>query len=91
MTQEKKWTNRCLFHGGEAELSVEGKRVKFIVCRTCGATGPYGNDTGEAIRRWYDGVSTDELRQDNLDTRPGQGDSVQGDTEGANGTGGCRR
>jgi hypothetical protein len=68
---KKKWENGCRFHAGAAELSIEGRGVKFVVCRTCGATGPYGNSENQSIRRWYDNI-TDEL--DNLDLEPKGGD-----------------
>jgi len=65
-----KWENGCRFHTGAAELSIEGKRIKFVVCRTCGATGPYGNNDIEAIRRWYDNLTEDELELYNVDPEP---------------------
>lgn len=81
---KNKWNNECRFHSGDSKLSVEGKRkgVKFVVCRTCGATGPYGNNEVEAIRRWYEGVSTDEIGQDNINSRPSHGESISSDTRG---------
>jgi hypothetical protein len=75
-----KWDNGCRFHEGEAELSIQGKRLKFIVCLTCGATGPYGENEAVAIRRWYEGVTTDELGQNHINPRPAQGKSVPSDT-----------
>lgn len=81
MTRRKKnkWDNGCRFHEGEAELSIQGKRLKFVVCLTCGATGPYGKNEAVAIRRWYEGITTKEL-EDHVNPRPTQGEGFQGHT-----------
>jgi hypothetical protein len=73
------WNNGCRFHEGEADLSIEGKRFKFIVCRTCGATGPYGKDEKEAIRRWYEDITTREI-EDHINPRPRQEEGFPGHT-----------
>jgi hypothetical protein len=73
----KKWENGCRFHTGEAELSIEGRNVKFVVCRTCGATGPYGENDIEAIRRWYDNLTEDEIELHNVDPEPRRGDFLR--------------
>ncbi|MDD3380014.1 MAG: hypothetical protein PHD68_02200 [Rugosibacter sp.] len=48
-------------------LSVEGRTCKFVVCRICGATGPFGFGISEAIRRWNNEEKTGENQVDSID------------------------
>lgn len=59
--------NGCIYHPGPADLSVEscidratGKRLHYVVCRTCGATGPYADNIALSVARWYDHINPKE-------------------------------
>ena len=42
----------CVFCHSKSDLSIEGGRARFVVCRFCGATGPYAQDDELAAKRW---------------------------------------
>jgi hypothetical protein len=47
--------NPCKYHPESGDITVEGNPYGyryFVVCRTCGATGPYSKNAQEAIERW---------------------------------------
>ena len=42
----------CLFCESYKDLSVEGRKYRFIVCRNCGATGHYAQTDMLAQQVW---------------------------------------
>lgn len=66
----------CPFHDGNAELSVEGKEGQyFVVCRSCGATGPYAVTEVLAAIRWCNGKQT---KKSDDNPRSGKGEAIPG-------------
>lgn len=68
MKKLSEFNAECPFHDGEARLSVESylawvdfhtthSPIKmYVVCRTCGATGPYSENAVEAVSRWNNAI-----------------------------------
>jgi hypothetical protein len=71
MDYKSHFENGCIYHSGPADLSVEscidratGKRLHYVVCRTCGATGPYEDNIAQSVIRWYNHLDINQKEED---------------------------